>query len=271
MLTLETMELLRSIMTEATAEETPGEDNLPADEDKPLDEDTVIEDKETEDPISIRLKKLRSENAKWRTDLRKSEAKIEKMAKAQAQAEKDAEIAKLDDVKQAQARTDEANKSLAEAEAKAADMAARLDTNAKSQAVYQAANAAGFEYPEDAIKLLDAGEIEVVDGKVDDQVITEMIDTLAENRPNLLKQEESSGEGVGATNPRQRRQPGPRLTDKKIVEQMKSDLAANIASGVVTGQAIVKQRRLIRDAQKGPAIQVEREGREARIKRKTGG
>lgn len=273
MLTLELIELFSLVYTEnPDPDPDPDPDPTPNPDPDPDPEP----DPDPDDPEMVPmtdLKKVRAESQRYRSSLRKLEAEVEKMTKAQEKAAKDAEIAKLDGVKQAQARTDEANKSLAEAEADVVSMTAKLDSNARSQAVYQAANAAGFLNPEDAILLLDASEIEVVDGETDQELIIEMIGTLAESRPNLLKSEEEPLViNTGPTNSRSRTQPpGPKLTDVKMAERMQAELDDGIKANTISGHAIIKMRRKIRQMQSGPAVQAEREGREARIKRKTGG
>lgn len=266
MLTL--LELLKMIMTETPPDDPPGEEDPPEAPETPPDEDTIIEEDEPEPdeeqkvPISD-LKKVRAEAAKYRTSLRASEAENEKMKKAQAKADKEAEIAKLGEIEQHQARATEAEKATAEAEDRVVAMAAKLQANAVSQAVYRAANAAGFLHPEDAIRYIDASKIEVVDDKVDNDLITEMITTLAESRPNLIRaeEEESNEFGGGPTNPKTKNAPpGPKLTNAKVIQKMRDDLDADIAKDLVTGQGIAKRRREIRQAASGASVRKERGG-----------
>lgn len=274
MLTL--LELLRTIMTEMPPDDPPGGDDPPAVTDPPVvtdppdgddppggdDPPDGEPDEEQKVPISD-LKKIRAEAAKYRTSLRASEAENEKMKKAQAKADKDAEIAKLGEIEQHQARATEAEKATAEAEDRVMAMAAKLQANAVSQAVYRAANAAGFLHPEDAIRYIDASKIEVVDDKVDDDLISEMITTLAESRPNLIRaeEEESNEFGGGSTNPAPREQaPGPKLTSAKVIQRMRDDLEVDKKANKVSGQEIAKRRRAIREAQSGASVRKERGG-----------
>lgn len=185
------------------------------------------EGEDDEEKVSLKdYRKLRSEAALYRKQLRTLEEKVDASTKAQEKAAADAEIAKLEGVEAEKARTEQANKELAEANAAIATKDAKLKADAINTAVYRAANAAGFENPEDAPALLDLSGIEVSDGEIDNDEIDELVKTLADSKPYLLKEESANDTGTGPTNPpNPKRGPKVRLTGAAEIEKLKQQSA----------------------------------------------
>lgn len=217
MLTLELMNLLNSVYTEipdsekakAEAAEKAEALKLAEAEAAKLAEAEAAEAEaaelaklEDEEKVPMAdLRKVRSEAASYRKQLRALEATVDVATKAQEKATADAEIAKLEGIEAEQARTAQATKELEAANATMATLDAKLKADAINTAVYRAANTAGFHNPEDAAPLLNLSGIDVTDGEVDLEQITELVNTLAETSSYLLKGEESLEQNTGPTNP----------------------------------------------------------------------
>lgn len=178
------------------------------------------------------LKEVRSEAAKYRRQLRALEAKVDESAKTKEKADAQADIDKLEGLEKEQALTAEANKQLAEATATIATKEAQIKAQAIGAAVYSAANAAGFESPEDAGALLDLGGIEVTDGEVDAEEINELVKELAESKSYLLKGEVEEMGNTGPTNPPNKKGiPNASFTSKDDILRLKKLANEGMAKG----------------------------------------
>ncbi len=167
------------------------------------------------------LRKFRAEAAENRKEAVALQAKLDAVTRAQEKATADAEIAKLEGIEAEQARTAQALKEVAEANATIATKDAKLKADAINTAVYRAANAAGFHDPADAAPLLDLSGIDVTDGEVDTEQITELVNTLAETSSYLLKDEESQEQNTGPSNPANPKGPKVKFTGKDEAERLK--------------------------------------------------
>lgn len=200
----EMMDLLSLVYTETPAQ-TPADVGDDTGEEVPVDEEVPDEEAGQEEqrvPIAD-LRAVRAEAAKYRKQLRALEAKVDASTKAQEKATADAEIDKLAGIDKEQARTAQVAKELADANALVATKDAKITADAISTAVYMAANAVGFAFPEDVAAILDLSGIEVTDGEVDKDEINDLVKELAESKPSYLRsgKEEEQEFGGGASNP----------------------------------------------------------------------
>ena len=172
------------------------------------------------------LRKFRAEAAANRKEAVTLQAKLDSVTKAQEKATADAEIAKLEGIEKEQARTAQVEKDLADANATITAKDAKLTADAINTAVYRAANDAGFESPEDAPALLDLSGIEVNDGEIDQDEIDELVKTLADSKPYLLK-EQIPEDAMGGPNnpPNPKGGPKVRLTGVAEIEKLKQQSA----------------------------------------------
>jgi hypothetical protein len=179
------------------------------DERRTFDEENDYAADERRVPISD-LRKVRSEAAKYRKQLRQLESEIEEERKK-------AELAKMEE-------TDKLRAIAEEAETKARSLKKRADGIAKQAAIINAASALGFYNPRDAASIVDLSQIEVDDdGNVDAEAINEMVCSLAESKPYLIKGQQNSQEatGFGPTNPPSVSWPKAKLRAQDRVEQLK--------------------------------------------------
>lgn len=246
MLTLEMIELLNSVYTEISDEEKAKAEaaqkaeatKLAEAEATKLAEAEAAEKAKLDDeemvPIAD-LRKFRAEAAANRKEAVTLQAKLDAVTKAQEKATADAEIANLEGIEKEQALTAQALKEVAEANAIIATKDAKLKADAISTAVYRAANAAGFHKPEDAAPLLNLSGIDVTDGEVDIEQITELVNTLAESSSYLLKGDGSLDQNVGPTNPPDRKGgPKVKFTGDAEIAQLKQQADEAMANGNMT-------------------------------------
>lgn len=182
----------------------------------------VEEDKEPNVPIS-ELRKVRSEAAKYRKQLRELESKIQEEQRV-------AELAKMEE-------TDRLKALLSETESKATSYMKKVSIIAKHAAVINAASVIGFHNPKDAASIIDLDQIEVdEEGNVDDLKVMELVRTLAENKPYLTKkfQEIQEMAGYGPTNPASQNWPKPKFRTKDQIERLKQRSGEALKSGKVT-------------------------------------
>lgn len=211
------------------ADDPPADD--PPDEDETPDEDDTVEEKV---PIAD-LRKIRAEAAKYRKQLRDLEAKVDASTKEKEKADAQAKIDKLDGLEKEQALTAEVNKQLAEANATIAQRDAKIKSQAIGSAVYSVANAAGFHQPEQAASLIDLSELDVIDGEVNIEEVTELVNTLAESSPFLLKEETTTETGGGPSNPgNPKGGPKVKFTGDAEIAQLKKQSKEAQARGDVT-------------------------------------
>lgn len=156
------------------------------------------------------LKRARREAASYRTKLREAET---------AQAEK--EKGKLSDLERLQAELNETKQALAETQRLAQERLVR-------HAVVAAAARAGFNDPDDAMRLIDQGTLEVHDdGGVDG--VDKAIQAIAKSKPYLVRGKQPA---VAPTNPEGQAQ---RPTD----EQMRRELFGQRTGGFWSGGGVV--------------------------------
>ena len=173
------------------------------------DEDIDHEAGEHKVPISD-LRKVRAEAAKYRKRLRQLESEVEEERKK-------AELSKMEE-------TDKLRTIAEAAEAKARTLKERADIIAKQSAVINAASALGFHNPKDASAIVDLEQIEVDDnGNVDAQIVDEIVRSLAESKPYLIKGQQLNQEmsGFGPTNPPSGNGPRPKLKAQGRIDQLK--------------------------------------------------
>ena len=174
-----------------------------------LDDEIDEEAREPRVPIS-ELRSVRVEAAKYRKQLRYLESKIEKDQKT-------AELANMEESDRLKAIAEEA-------EAKAKSFEERADTIAKRAAIINAASIFGFHNPKDAASIVDMEQIEVDnDGTVDDGKLNELVKSLAESKPYLIKTQQDSRDmaGFGPTNPPSSNWPKPKLRTKDQIDLLK--------------------------------------------------
>jgi len=182
-----------------------------ADEGAPVAPDEPNTDGLTLDAIQAELKRARREAASYRTKLRDAEA-------AQAEREK----GKLSDLERLQAELNETKQALAETQRLAQE---RLVRNA----VLAAAARVGFNDPDDAMRLIDQGTLEVrEDGSVDG--VEKAIQAIAKSKPYLVRGKPQPA--VAPTNPEGQAQ---RPTD----EQMRRELFGQRTGGFWSGGGVV--------------------------------
>jgi hypothetical protein len=175
------------------------------------------------------LRKVRSEAAKYRKRLRQLESKMEKE-------KREAELAKMEE-------TDRLKAIAEEAEAKAKAFRLKAEMVARQAAVINVASALGFYNPKDAASLIDLGQIEFNDdGTVDEEKTNELVKSLVESKPYLIKgQEDTPGltgvspspGGFGPTNPPSSNWPRPKLRSKDQIDRLKQQSAEAMRSGKV--------------------------------------
>lgn len=124
--------------------------------------------------IDPEKKRLSEESKRYRLQLREAERKLEEVAqKEKEQADKDKpEVERL---------TGE----VAELTKKLDKVSPLLESQAVELAFFKSGAAAKFAKPATALKLLDLSEVEVDDGKVDDDVMLELADKLLAEDPYL--------------------------------------------------------------------------------------
>lgn len=189
----------------------------------PEGEGEVIEDaKEPNVPIS-ELRRVRSEAAKYRKQLRELEIKIQEEQKI-------AELSKMEE-------SDRLKAILSETESKAISYKKKADIMAKNAAIINAASVIGFYNPKDAASIIDLDQIEVgEDGNVDEVKVTELVKVLAENKPYLTKkfQENQEVASYGPTNPASQNWPKPKFRTKDQIERLKQQSGDALKGGKVT-------------------------------------
>jgi len=176
------------------------------------------------------LRKANSEAAGWRTKLREAEAENAKLLEEKKKAVEDAKLAELGEVEKYQTIATQAQADTAAAQEIAANAASSMAQMAKQQAVFNVAAAAGFHHPNDAVLHLDLAEIDMPDGKIDMEKVTELINTLAESRADLLSEAPPDG-SFGPTNPPGPQPPGPKLINQNAIDKMKADSKALMRTG----------------------------------------
>lgn len=170
-------------------------------------------------PISD-LRKVRVEAAKYRKRLRQLESEIEEERKKN-------ELAKMEE-------TDKLRAIAEAAEGKARALKKRADVIAKQAAVINAASALGFYNPRDASSIVDLEQIEVDDdGSVDAEAVDEIVKSLAESKPYLIKGQQLDQEmtGFGPTNPSSANWPKPKLRAQGRIDQLKQKSSELMRSG----------------------------------------
>ena len=160
-------------------------------------------------PIS-ELKKVRSEAAKYRRRLRELEGKTNRE-------KRESELSKMEE-------TDKLKAIATEAETKAYRLKERADKLCKQSAVINAASAIGFHNPKDAASIINIGRIEVDDeGVVDDEKVNELVKSLAESKPYLVRGQQDSQNmvGFGPTNPPSASSPKPKFRVNDQIDMLK--------------------------------------------------
>ena len=173
------------------------------------DEEIGYEADEHKVPMSD-LRKVRAEAAKYRKRLRQLESEVEGERKK-------AELSKMEE-------TDKLRTIAETAEAKAKTLKERADAIAKQAAVISAASALGFYNPRDASAIVDLEQIEVDDnGSVDAEIIDEIVRSLAESKPYLIRGQQLDQEmtGFGPTNPPSANWPKPKPKARSRIDQLK--------------------------------------------------
>lgn len=165
----------------------------------------------TLDAIQAELKRVRREAASYRTKLREAET---------AQAEK--KKGELSDLERLQVELNETKQALAETQRLAQERLVR-------HAVVTAAARAGFNDPDDAMRLVDQGTLEVrEDGGIDG--VEAAIQAIAKAKPYLVRGKQQPA--VAPTNPEGQAQ---RLTD----DQMRRELFGQRTGGFWSGGGVV--------------------------------
>lgn len=189
---------------DAMAVQATADDGAQAAPDEPNTDGLTLEAAQAE------LKRARREAASYRTKLREAET---------AQAEK--EKGKLSDLERLQAELNETKQALAETQRLAQERLVR-------HAVVAAAARAGFNDPDDAMRLIDQGTLEVHDdGGVDG--VDKAIQAIAKSKPYLVRGKQPA---VAPTNPEGQAQ---RPTD----EQMRRELFGQRTGGFWSGGGVV--------------------------------
>ncbi len=189
------------------------------DGEKEHDEEIGYEADEHRVPISD-LRKVRSEAAKYRKQLRQLEGEIEEERKK-------TELSKMEE-------TDKLRAIAEEAEGRAKALKKRADTIAKQAAIISAASSLGFYNPRDASAIVDPEQIEVDDnGNVDAEIVDEIVRTLAESKPYLVKGQQFDQEmvGFGPTNPPSANWPKPKMKAQDRIDQLKQKSSELMRSG----------------------------------------
>ena len=190
-----------------------------SDERNDFDEDIDYEANEQRVPISD-LRKVRAEAAKYRKRLRHLEGEVEEERKR-------AELSKMEE-------TDKLRTIAEEAEARSRSLRNRADVIAKQAAIISAASALGFYSPKDAASLVDHSQIEVDDdGNVDTELMNEIVYSLAESKPYLIKGSNINQEvaGFGPTNPPPVSWPKPKARGQDRVDQLKQKSSELMKTG----------------------------------------
>ena len=195
--------------------------NVPDEEDA-LDEAMADEPEEPKVPIS-ELRKIRAEAAKYRKQLRQLESKVAREQKA-------SELAKMEE-------TDRLKAIAEEAEARAKTLKEKADIIAKRAAIVSVASALNFYNPQDAASMVDLGQIEIDDdGTVDEKEINELVKSLVESKPYLVRGQSDSQDmaGFGPTNPASSNWPKPKFRTKDQIDRMKQQSNEAMRSGRVS-------------------------------------
>lgn len=164
---------------------------------------------ESKVPISD-LRKIRSEAAKYRKQLRKLESEVEDERKR-------AELSKMEE-------TDKLRAIAEAAETRAKALKERADIIAKQSAVINAASALGFYNPKDASSIVDLDQVEADEnGNVDAEIVDEIVRSLAESKPYLIRGQQIDQEmlGFGPTNPPSANWPKPKQKAQSRIDQLK--------------------------------------------------
>jgi len=169
-------------------------------------------------PIS-ELRKVRAEAAKYRKQLRQLESKVAKEQKA-------SEFAKMEE-------TDRLKAIAEEAEAKAKALKEKADAIAKRAAIISVASVLNFHNPQDAASMVDFDQIEVDDGTVDEKEISELVKSLVESKPYLVRENQEVA-GFGPTNPASNNWPRPKFRTKDQIDRMKQQSNEAMRSGRVS-------------------------------------
>jgi len=171
------------------------------------DKDEESEDKdESEDEDEEKEDKDKPEN----TDALKSALRKERNLRKKFEREHKAMAKKLEDVdSKEKSETDQAKENASKAESKAQKLAAALKTKAVDNAILKVAQKLKFRDVDDALKLVDRGEIDVEQDEDDPSVIEldeasvkSALDALAKAKPHLILadgQEDKSGSKFGGS------------------------------------------------------------------------
>ena len=168
------------------------------------------------------LRKVRAEAAKYRKRLRQLESTVKEEKKA-------TELAKMEE-------TDRLRTIAEEAQIRLKILKKRANAVAKQAAVINAASAMGFYNPKDAASIIDLELIEVDDGIVDEERIGELVKSLAECKPYLIRENTVGGVsaspgGFGPTNPPSGDWPKPKLRSRDQVDRLKQQSRESMKNG----------------------------------------
>lgn len=173
-------------------------------------------------PISD-LRKIRSEAAKYRKQLRQLESEVEDERKK-------AELSKMEE-------TDKLRAIAEAAETRAKALKERADVIAKQSAVINAASALGFYNPKDASAIVDLDQVEADEnGNVDAEIVDEIVRSLAESKPYLIRGQQGGQEmsGFGPTNPPSANWPKPKQKAQSRIDQLKEKSSELMRGGNMT-------------------------------------
>jgi hypothetical protein len=211
------------------------------------DEGNELEDDSDEPNVPIsELRKVRAEAAKYRKRLRHLENKME-------EEKRNVELAKMEE-------TDRLKAVAAEAEARVEKLRKRADIIAKRAAVINAASALGFHNPEDAASIVDLSEMTIDDdGNVNDEKVSDLVKTLANNKPYLLKTmpDDQDIADFGPTNPASGKFPRPKSRLGDQIDQMKIKAKEAMKGGRIStavklyNQAWEKERDIKKKEERG--------------------
>lgn len=196
-------------MTEPLPGQAP---ETPTEEQQPTGQEPGEQSKPDADALLAEVKSLRKEAASWRTKLRQAE-EAEEQRKRSEMTELDKLKADLEAERQARAQAEEQ----------------RRNQLIRTQVITAAARA-GFNDPEDAMRMLDTSTLEVDDaGAVDG--LEAALSALAKAKPYLIK---STAGTISPTNPAGGRQP---TTD----DQMRQEMFGPRKPGVFEGGGVFWQ------------------------------
>lgn len=205
----------KNIATARSSAKTSDEVNL-------YGEEIDYEAGESKVPISD-LRKIRSEAAKYRKQLRQLESEVEDERKK-------AELSKMEE-------TDKLRAIAEAAEARAKALKKRADIIAKQSAVINAASALGFYNPKDASAIVDLDQVEADEnGNVDTEIVDEIVRSLAESKPYLIRGQQIGQEmsGFGPTNPPSDNWPKPKQKAQSRIDQLKEKSSELMRGGNMT-------------------------------------